>query len=184
MRIRSVISFHPSKLWKAKFSIQGGYIFWWGCRGNLELIANRFCSCASVRWSTMRGGYNCFEGRRARGGRVAGWIWQLMGTRNKQEPPTTPHQPPTLWPPTPTPLVYQWGSGLEGTRGITYCAHCPENIIVSARTLWQCFITSYEATRTGAHRQISYNCSYPIFIQLNPAMSNLVISNSPLSRTE
>ena len=35
----SIIIFHPSKLWKAKFSILCDVIFyWWGCRGNLILI--------------------------------------------------------------------------------------------------------------------------------------------------
>ena len=37
--IGSIIIFHLSKLWKAKFSILCVYIFWWGCMGKLKLIA-------------------------------------------------------------------------------------------------------------------------------------------------
>ena len=39
MRIRSIIIFDLSKLWKAKFFIPCDLIYsWWGCRGNLKLI--------------------------------------------------------------------------------------------------------------------------------------------------
>ena len=38
MRIGSIIIFHLSKLWKAKFFILCDVIFWWGCSGNLKLI--------------------------------------------------------------------------------------------------------------------------------------------------
>ena len=38
MRIGSLIIFHLSEQWKAKFSILCDVIFWWGCRRNLKLI--------------------------------------------------------------------------------------------------------------------------------------------------
>ena len=38
-RIGSIIMFHLSKRWKVKFSILCDVISWWGCSGNLKLIA-------------------------------------------------------------------------------------------------------------------------------------------------
>ena len=109
VRIRSVISFHPSKLWKAKFSIQDGYIFWWGCKEIWNWSPTDFA--VVLQWDGVQWGVGTIvlRGRRARGGRVAGWIWQLVGTRNKQEPPTTPtSHPVTPHPHPPCVPMRQW----------------------------------------------------------------------------
>ena len=55
VRIGSVIIFHLSKLRKAKFLILCDESFWWGCRGNYQLIT-------LVSWTVKRASYPCIRG--------------------------------------------------------------------------------------------------------------------------